>query len=187
MRITMKKIILILVAITGIQFHVVAQSRLNGGIGYFGEYLSHPGFVLELEYEKMHREDFALPLRGDLGYHSTPDYHAFTIDIHKGFRKYFASGFVVEQSAGVGAIAKNYTGNFWYSDQYSNSIPHGNTTVWGFMPSLTAGLGYNFSKDKEGADLLWIRPKLYWDLGFRGLHLPYWALQIGFSHTFKIK
>ena len=37
------------------------------------------------------------------------------------------------------------------------------------MPSVTAGLGYNFSKNDEGADMIWIRPKIYWDLGFRGL------------------
>jgi hypothetical protein len=183
----MKKVFLILVAIAGIQIQVAAQSRFNGGLGYFGENLSHPGFVLEFEYEKMHTKDFSLPLRGDLGYHSSPDYHAFTIDIHKGFRKYFSSGLVVEQSAGMGIITKKYKGNYWYNDQYFNSVPHGNTTVWGFMPSVTAGLGYNFSKNKEGTDLLWIRPKVYWDLGFRGLHLPYFALQVGFTHTFKIK
>ena len=183
----MKKIFLILFTIAGIQIHVLAQSRLNGGIGYFGEKLSHPGFVLEFEYENMHTEDFSLPVRGNLGYHSNPDYNAFTIDIHKGFRKYFVSGFIVEQSVGVGVIAKKYKGDYWYNDQYFNSVPHGYTTVWGFMPSVTAGLGYNLSKEKEGVDLLWIRPKVYWDLGFRGLHLPYWALQIGFTHTFKIK
>jgi hypothetical protein len=55
------------------------------------------------------------------------------------------------------------------------------------MPSVTAGLGYNLSKNRDGLDLLWIRPKVYWDLGFRGFHLPYVALQIGFSHTFKTK
>ena len=55
------------------------------------------------------------------------------------------------------------------------------------MPSVTAGAGYNFSKNDDGADLIWVRPKIYWDLGFRGLNLPYWALQIGFTHTFKTK
>jgi len=184
----MKKIILILVAIAAITSYANGQTNLNAGLGYYGENFVNPGFVLEFEYEKMHTEDFSLPLRGDLGYHSTPDYHAFTIDVHKGFRKYFASGLVVEQSAGVGVIAKNYKGDdYWYNDEYFNSVPHGNTTVWGFMPSVTAGLGYNFSKNKEGTDLLWIRPKVYWDLGFRGLHLPYFAMQVGFTHTFKTK
>ena len=182
----MKKIFLILVAITGIQLHLMAQSRLNGGIGYFGESLTHPGFVLEFEYEKPHSEAFSLPLRGDLGYHSNPDYQSFFVDIHKGFRRYFSSGLVLEQSIGAGVIAKNYKGDdYWYNDQYFNSIPHGNKTVWGFMPSVTAGLGYNLSKNREAVDLLWIRPKVYWDLGFRGFHLPYVALQIGFTHTFK--
>jgi hypothetical protein len=67
------------------------------------------------------------------------------------------------------------------------NVAHGGSTVWGFMPSVTAGLGYNFAKGQEGADILWVRPKIYWDLGFRGLHLPYAALQVGFTHTFKTK
>ena len=184
----MKKIILILVAIAAITSFANGQTNLNAGLGYYGENFVNPGFVLEFEYEKMHTEDFSLPLRGDLGYHSTPDYHAFTIDVHKGFRKYFASGLVVEQSAGVGVIAKNYKGDdYWYNDEYFNVVAHGNTTVWGFMPSVTAGLGYNLSKNKDGVDLLWIRPKVYWDLGFRGLHLPYFAFQMGFTHTFNTK
>ena len=183
----MKKIILILILVAGIASFAYGQTHLNAGLGYYGENFVNPGFVLEFEYEKMRTEDFSLPLRGDLGYFSTPDYNAFTIDIHKGFRKYFASGLVVEQSLGLGVIAKKYMTDYWYNDQFFNSIPHGNTLVWGFMPSVTAGLGYNFSKNKEGTDLLWIRPKVYWDLGFRELHLPYFALQIGFTHTFKTK
>jgi hypothetical protein len=183
----MKKSLLILLALLGLQIHAEAQTRLNAGIGYFGENLTNPGFVMEFEYEKMHTDDFSLPLRGDLGYHSTPDYHAFTIDIHKGFRKYFESGLFLEQSVGVGVITKSYKSDYWYIDKYLIPIPHGNQAVLGFMPSVTAGAGYNFSKNDEGADLIWVRPKIYWDLGFRGLNLPYWALQIGFTHTFKTK
>ncbi len=165
-----------------------AQTRLKAGIGYFGENVSNPGFVLEFEYEKQHSELFSLPLRGDVAYYSNPDYHAFSIDLHKGFRNYFVFGLFVEQSIGVGIIAKSFKeDSYWYHDQYFNSISHGNTTIWGFMPSVTLGAGYDLSRDKIGAQLIWIRPKIYWDLGFRGLHLPYTALQVGYTHTFKNK
>ncbi|MCP4310866.1 MAG: hypothetical protein GY790_06350 [Bacteroidetes bacterium] len=183
----MKKTILILITIVGIHSHTQAQIRLNAGIGYYGENGSNPGFVLEFEYEKLHGDDFSLPLRGDLGYHSTPDYNALIIDLHKGFRKYFGSGLFLEQSVGVGVIAKNYKTEMWFIDDYTYSIPHGNGTVLGFMPSVSAGLGYDLSKNKETSDLIWVRPKLYWDLGFRSLHLPYAALQIGYTHTLKTK
>ncbi|MGW8314931.1 MAG: hypothetical protein ACWGNV_04965 [Bacteroidales bacterium] len=164
------------------------QSLLNAGIGYFGEGLTSPGVVLEVEYEKRLTDDFSLPWRGDVGYHNTPDYHAFIVDIHKGFRKYWNSGLFVEQSVGAGIITKSFKEeDYWYRDTYANSIPHGNHMIWGFMPSVTLGAGYNLSKGNQISDLLWIRPKIYWDLGFRGLHLPYFALQAGYTHTFKSK
>ncbi len=165
-----------------------AQSLLNAGIGYLGEGITSPGVVLEVEFEKRFTDDFSLPWRGDLGYQNTRDYHAFTVDIHKGFRKYWKSGFFAEQSLGAGIIVKSFkTDAYWYRDEFAYAIAHGNKMVWGFMPSVTLGAGYNFSKDSQASNLLWIRPKIYWDLGFRGLNLPYFALQAGFTHTFKIK
>ena len=183
----MKRIISILAIVAGFHFAANAQTNLSAGIGYYGENAINPGVVLELEHEPFFTEGFSLPLRADFGFHSSPDYNAWTIDLHKGFRKYFKSGLFLEQSVGVGLIAKGYNTNYWYDDGLGNVVPHGNTTVMGFMPSVTAGVGYDLSKNKEGLDLLWVRPKVYWDLGFRGLHLPYFALQVGYTHTFKIK
>lgn len=184
----MKKIVLIWVALVAIHMISNAQTRISAGAGYYGESAVNPGLVLEFEYEKFHTALFSLPLRADLGFHSTADYSAITLDMHKGFRKYFASGLFLEQSLGLGLISKSFKDSeYWYQDQYDNSIAHGNQAILGFMPSVSAGAGYNFSKKEQGADLIWVRPKIYWDLGFRGLHLPYWALQIGFTHTFKSK
>ena len=183
----MKRYILILAILWVFLGNASSQSRFNGGIGYYGEHLSHPGVVLEFELEPFIAEGFSLPLRADAGFHSNPDYRAFTFDVHKGFRKYFRSGLFLEQSIGVGVINKSYLTNYWYVDEYSQVAAHGNRAVWGFMPSVTFGTGYDLSKEKEGSELIWIRPKLYWDLGFRDLYLPYWALQIGFTHTFKSK
>lgn len=187
----MKTIRIIIIAgmlLTGIISGAKAQSLLNAGIGYLGEGITSPGVVLEIELEKRFTGDFSLPWRGDAGYYNHADYHAFTIDLHKGFRKYWKSGLFIEQSLGAGIIAKSFkTEEYWYIDDYANSIPHGNHAIWGFMPSVTLGAGYNFSRDDQKVNLLWIRPKVFWDLGFRGLNLPYFALQAGYTHTFKTK
>ena len=183
----MKRTIFILAIQAGFILTASSQSRFNGGIGYYGENVTHPGAVLEFEYEHFTADGFSLPLRADVGFHINPDYNAFTIDVHKGFRKYFKQGLFLEQSIGVGVIAKSYKTDYWFVDDYWQVVAHGNRSVWGFMPSVTLGAGYNISKDREGSELIWIRPKFYWDLGFRALYLPYWALQIGFTHTFKSK
>ena len=189
----LRRSLLILVAILGLLAQGAAQSqqseseasRLRAGVAYFGENITHPGIVLEFEYERVYTPVFSLPLRANLGYHSHKDYHAFFLDIHKGFRKYFRSGLFLEQSVGAGLMAKSYRTEMWYIDEYFNNVPHGGKLVLGFMPSVSAGVGYDLSKEKDGSGLLWVRPKVYWDLGFRQLHQPYFALQLGYTHTFK--
>ena len=183
----MKKFILICFAMLGIQQSMPAQSHFSFGLGYFGKNLDNAGLVVQFEYEKFHAGSVSLPLRANLGHFSNPDYQALFIDFHKGFRKHFSGGLFIEQSLGAGLITKKYNTGMWYVDKYAQSVLHNNQSTWGFMPSVTAGVGYNFGKNNKGDDLLWIRPKVYWDLGFRALYLPYWALQIGFTHTFSLK
>lgn len=182
-----KRIVLSIILLAGVAAFSHAQSHLSAGIGYFGENGINPGVVLEFEFEKMHSEKFSLPLRTDLGIYFKEDYSAFFLDIHKGFRTYFKSGLFLEQSIGVGLVGKNYQTNYWYIDKYANNVPHGNGTVLGFMPSVTFGIGYDISREKDGKNLIWLRPKVYWDLGFRGIYLPYSAIQVGYTHTFKTK
>ena len=185
---SIQRIIIAGILFTGLLSGAEAQTLLNAGIGYLGEGITSPGVVLEVELEKRFAENFSLPWRGDVGYYNHPDYHAFTVDVHKGFRKYWNSGLFVEQSIGAGIITKSFkSGDYWYMDEYAHSIPHGNHMIWGFMPSVTLGAGYNFSKDNQESSLFWIRPKVYWDLGFRGLNLPYFALQAGYTRTFKTR
>ncbi len=184
----MKKYILIIIAIVGFAAVTNAQTHLKAGLGYYGESIVNPGVVLEFEYEKMQSEDFSLPLRVDIGFHSTSDFNAMTFDVNKGFRKFFNSGLFLEQSLGLGIISKKYkTEGIWYNDKYSVYVSHSHQMVSGIMPSVTVGAGYRFSKNNTGSSLIWIRPKVYWDLGFRGLHLPYYAMQIGYTYTLKTK
>ena len=55
------------------------------------------------------------------------------------------------------------------------------------MPSATFGLGYKWANEKQGDSQIWVRSKIYWNLGFRGLEAPYGALMVGFTHTLKTK
>ncbi len=103
---------LTLVTFLGLQVQGVAQSqqtessspKLRVGGAYVGENFVRPGFVMEFEYEKIYTPFFSLPLRANLGYQVNKDYHAFFLDVHKGFRKYFRSGLFLEQSVGAGLI-----------------------------------------------------------------------------------
>ena len=162
------------------------QYSLNAGLGYFVPNNGKLGMVAEFEYEKYFSESFSLPLRADLGYYITPDYQTLFLEVHKGFRQYFKSGFFAEQSLGIGVLSNFYTiESIWYYDEFGNVTRYNDGLNPGISPSVTLGAGYNLTHQKGTKNLLWVRPKVFWNLGFRGLNTPYFALQAGFTHSFK--
>ena len=172
----------------GLAVQLQAQSRLNLGGGYYGENITSPGIVLEFEYEKFFTEDLSLPLRADLVFFTTPEYNALVVDIHKGFRKYFKSGISIEQSVGIGLISSFYTlESIWFVDKYGNSVLYSEGANLGVMPSVTIGVGYNLTPGKSKTNTIWLRPKVYWNLGVRGFNLPYAAIQVGYTYNLKSK
>ena len=185
----MKRRIILLSFMLSISLHSIninAQSNLNAGIGFIGGSNGQSGLVLEFEYEKMYTDDFSLPLRLDVGMISHQDYNSLVIDIHKGFRKYFKSGFLVEQSLGLGLLSmSNKTGYDWYKDDYGHVLRYGDNAVWGLIPSVTLGAGYNLTAKKGTLNMIWIRPKIYWNLAFESLDTPSAQVQFGFTKNFK--
>lgn len=118
--------------ITGCSIQMTAQSRLNGGIGFTTGSGSEAGLVFEIEYEKMFTDNFSLPLRLDVGMISHRDYNSLVFDLHKGFRRYFKSGFFAEQALGIGILSmSNKTGYAWYYDDFGNVLRYGDRAVWG--------------------------------------------------------
>ena len=162
-----------------------SQTNLKLGGGYFGESITRPGLVLELEREVYASESLSLPIRAHLGYALHPEYHTLFLEVHKGFRQHFPSGLFVEQSIGVGVLSTFYMiSSIFYQDKYGNRMRPYKGANFGFMPSVELGVGYTFP---DGKNSIWVRPKVLWNLGFRSLAYPYGALQIGFSHTIKTK
>jgi hypothetical protein len=181
----MKKLFLSIILL-GILLNLSAQKRLNAGIGYFGSNATSPGVVLEFEVEKIFTEDLTSPFRTDIGFFSTTDYNTLYIDINKGFRKYFKSGLYVEQSVGIGMSATFFTlESIWYTQKLGPPFRYNDGANWGLMPSLTLGAGYDLSKNKTANHIIWVRPKVFWNLGIRGLNAPYAAIQIGYSYNLK--
>ncbi len=162
-----------------------AQTRLNLGGGYFGQTLSHPGVVLEFELEHSYSERASVPVRFDLGAYVHPRYHTgLFLDANVGFRQYFRSGLFVEEGIGAGILE-----SWVHSDQVYMVDDAGSVTETSrinppdFMPSLTLGLGYNLTRDSEKGNLIWLRPKIYWQVPYKNSSTYNFALQVGFTHT----
>lgn len=177
------KPVILLIVILGLAQSGFSQTHLKLGAGYYGEAITRPGIVLDFEIEKMQTESISFPLRANLGAFTSSDYSVIFLDLHKGLRKSFDSGLFLEQAIGFGLMATDYqVEGIFYNDQFGNIMrPYPNFNL-SIMPSVEVGVGYTFA---EGKYAIWIRPKIYWNLGFRDLALPYGALQIGFTHTFK--
>jgi len=162
------------------------QSLLNAEVSYASENGAFHGVSLGLEHEKFFSENFSLPLKVSASYTAKADYNSVSIELLKGFRRYFGNGFFGEQYLGLGMMANYYkVESIWYYDQFDNVVRFKDGANWGFMPSVTLGGGYNITHKKGTSNFIWVRPKVYWNFGIRGLAMPYASVQIGFTHTFK--
>lgn len=175
-------------------FHLTAvlnaqETRLNLGGGYFGNTGTYPGVVLEFESERIYSEKASLPLRVDLGFYTHPRYHSgLFLDVNYGFRRYFHSGFFLEESIGMGILQTflNNDGTFEVDD--SGSVTEASdANPPDFMPSVTLGMGYNLTNDSGSSNLIWLRPKIYWQFPHKTSSQYYAAIQIGYTHTISIK
>jgi hypothetical protein len=182
----MKRISLIFALLLGLVITGSAQKRWNLGAGYFGQQITYPGAVLQLEYEAFTNKTLSLPLRFEAGfYNHNNSYNVVTLDIHRGFRKYVSDQLFLEQGFGAGVMLSFYRENFWHEHEDQTLTFFTSTPVIDFMPSTTLGLGYNLSKDNSSSRLLWCRSKISWQLFNRELSRPYFGLMIGYTHSFK--
>ena len=162
-----------------------AQNRINLGGGYFGQTLSHPGVVLEFELEHSYSERASLPIRFDLGAYVHPRYHfGLFLDANAGFRQYFRSGLFVEEGIGAGIFQSWLHSDQVYEVDDAGSV-HETSRINppDFMPSLTLGLGYNLTGNSGKRNLIWLRPKIYWQVPHKTTSTYNFALQLGFTHT----
>ena len=185
----MKKIYLTIIMLTAIIAASKGQTRINAGGGYFGHTATHPGIVLEYEIERMYSEKASLPLRIDAGFYSHPRNHfGFFADVSLGFRRYFKSGLFLEESIGIGVLETAINSDGVYSVDDNGKV----TGVSRFnppdlMPSLTLGIGYNLTKSSGTQNLLWFRPKIYWQYPHKTSSTFNPAIQLGFTHTINTK
>ncbi len=181
----MKKIYLFIIATCITSMGGFAQTNINIGGGYFGQTITHPGVVLEAELERMFSENASLPIRLDVGYFVHPRNHTgLFADLNAGFRRYYNSGLFLEEGVGIGVLQ-----SFLHSDAVYQVDDSGNVSEASranpveIMPSITLGIGYNLTQGSGKQNLIWLRPKLYWQMPHKTLSTYNFAIQVGFTHT----
>ena len=179
----MKKLVILSAIILGIFTDGYAQRNFSLGGAYLGSSLTSPGFLMELEYEKAHSEQFSIPVQLHAGfYNDREDNNVLFTDIHRGFRKTFNNGLFVEQSFGVGVMLSFYKDKPYYEAENGNAGYFPNGRGVDILPSITIGAGYNLPGKNGSKGRIWCRPKIYWQMPFDQPSQPKFALQIGYSH-----
>jgi hypothetical protein len=182
----MKKLVILSAIILGIFTEGYAQKNFSLGGAYFGSSLKSSGFLLELEYEKAHSEQFSIPVQLHSGFHTDREGNSvlFT-DLHRGYRLTFQNGLFVEQSFGIGIMFSFYKDYPYYESKNGNAGMYPNGKGWDILPSVTFGAGCNVAWKNGAAGRVWCRPKIYWKIPFDKPSQPKFALQLGYSHVIK--
>jgi hypothetical protein len=160
--------------------------NINLSGGYFGEVITHPGIVAGIEKEHAFTSNISMLTRLDLGFYNHPRNHAAVfLDISRGSRRYLNNGIFFEQFLGIGTMAEYYNEDVWHIDNNGNAVEVSRFGNFNFMPSVTLGTGYRFQSDRKKQQLLWLRPRIFWQLPFNNLALPHFALLAGYTFTIK--
>ena len=181
----MKKIYISIIGIFIALLGMDAQVNVNIGGGYFGKHATYSGLVLETEMEYMFSEKASLPLRLDLGFYVQPRQSTgIFLDLNAGFRRYFKSGFFLEESVGIGVLETFLHSDAVYMVDDSGDVSEASrANPPQLMPSITLGFGYNLSQGSGKQNLIWMRPKVYWEVPHWELSTYSFAIQVGFTHT----
>lgn len=185
----MKKYILIIsvLALTGTL--TKAQKVINVGAGYFGHTLTNPGLVLEAELEHMFTERTSLPLYANMGTYVHPrNHYGIYLEAGAGFRRYLRSGLFFEERFGVGILQTFVHSDAVYRVDDSGQVSEASRLNQpDFMPSVSLGLGYRLGSKQGGQNLIWLRPKLFFQMPHKTAINYHLAMQLGFTHSLKSK
>ena len=162
-----------------------AQKHFNVSGGYFGHTLSHPGLVIEAEWEHMYNDRVSLPLYVGAGVYVHPRNHYGTfLEAGTGFRQYTRSGLFFEERLALGVLQTFLHSDAVYEVDESGLVSQGSrSNPPDFMPSISLGFGYNFSQGEGKQNLLWIRPKLFFQMPHKTFANYHMAVQVGFTHS----
>jgi hypothetical protein len=185
----MKKLYILAMSLFALTLGAAAQTNYNIGGGYFGQTVTYPGLVIEAELEHMFTEKASLPLRADLGFFAHPRHsYGLFLDLNAGFRRYYKSGIFLEEGIGVGVLQSFLHSDGVYKVDDSGNVSDASRALpVDFMPSLTLGIGYNLTQGSGKQNLIWVRPKIYWQIPHKTESTYTFALQVGVTHTIQSK
>ena len=147
---------------------------------YFGETITHPGATVGLEKYLLRSRRYKLFVGANLGgYVHHRNHKALFANLQLGQRITFRSGWFLDQSVGVGYLRTFLDGEVYAVDSDGSVEQVANTGRPHFMPSVSVGVGYDFTKKGLANLQLFLRPQVFWQMPFNNYSLLHIGLQAG--------
>lgn len=177
-----KTILMILIAVA---VTMTAGADVNVGAGYFGHVLTHPGVVIEAEFEQSGSDGISVFSRVSAGAYSQPRYQTgLLLDAGVGMRHVFRSGIFVEESIGVGFLASRVNSEGVYSVTEDGTVSEASPlNPIDLTASACLGIGYSFEMKHAQPMLIWLRPGIFWQFPHRLSSTFTPVLQVGITYT----
>jgi hypothetical protein len=181
---------LFLLALSFVSFLVSARARaevrLNAISGaYFGETIFHPGLRVGADLQLLSGGRHLLLAAGNVGgYHHRGNQTGLLADVELGYRYTFDVGVQLESRIGAGYLHTFLAGTTYERDASGRFEEQSFAGRPSFAPSLTVGLGYDWSKRFGKPIGTFLRLTAFEQFPFNHSWNPHLATQLGLSYQF---
>jgi len=161
-------------------------------INYFGESLTYPGLSVATEFLLKHREKgkrekiidklFTVGIKIG-GYHHANNHSAFFIQPFLSWQRIGNNGFLLQVETGAGYFIRNNDGIIYRVNSQKN-VETMTAARYKFMPSVSAGIGYNFRKKTNFPFSIQIKTGIFLEIPNNKNFLPHKFTEAGISYLF---
>lgn len=139
------------------------KSRMGFYGGYFGYKILYPGLQLGWENYLATTKNFQVVSDVNIFYYYQRDSQsALALNTRIGQRFTMGFGLFLETMVGVGVQQTFYVKKEYNYDGYVSSITKVKSTKTGFLPGVTLGVGYDFSKKTKLPIKCYFRTSRFW-------------------------
>ncbi len=169
----MTKRLFISIVLLAIAFGLKAQSTTLNGVlqnnkigfsaGYLAYKFNHPGFQLGIENYVAETNNYSFISSLSIFYYKQKDLQsAINLNARIGQRYTAGFGLFLETYLGMGVQRTSYIDKVFEYNSSQSTVMEDKTSKMGITPSISVGLGYDFSKQTDYSVKFYFRPSVYW-------------------------
>lgn len=149
-------------------------------IGYFGEFILHPGFTIGIDYSVIERQIFHLHWDSEAGaYFHKWNNNGYFFQSSLGSRFVNSFGGFIDLNLGIGYLATSPNGKIYKYNDAGEVTSQKRPTYSHFRPSISLLFGWDGSKKHKAPILINCGLEVYGQTHFNHSILPHFAGRVG--------